>query len=103
MLVARHDDDDDDEIVLFCCGTLTDITTPSQSGPGINWNERVLLIHQSTGIGSASSGGLVLYPGNCLVRGSYNSTEEQSTYSIHQDSMAMILHVFTTCHQNFNK
>ncbi len=44
---------------------LSGATTPGQSGPGSNGNDRVLLIPQSPSItGLSSSDFLVLYPGH---------------------------------------
>ena len=44
-------------------GTLIDITTPGQSGPGSNDSERVLHIPQSSRTGTSPSDGLVSYSG----------------------------------------
>ena len=57
--------------------TLSSDTTPGQSGPGINGNERVLRITESSSItGNSPSDCLVSYPGHSL-EGSYPSAEIQ--------------------------
>ena len=72
--------------------TLSGATTPGQSRPGSNGNERVLHIPQSFRIRALPSDALVSYPrhlsldalvsypGHSLV-GSYPSAEMQSVYS----------------------
>ena len=64
--------------------TLSGATSPDQSGPGSNGNERVLHIPQSSSITEASpSYCLVSYPEHSLAVGvSYLSTEMQSVYSL---------------------
>ena len=50
--------------------TLPGATIPSQSGPGSNGNERVLLVPQSPSItGTSPSDGFVPYPGHSLEGG----------------------------------
>ena len=57
-------------------------TTPGESGPRSNGNERVLCIPQSSSItGAAPSDCLVSYPGYLVEGGSYLSAEMQSVYS----------------------
>ena len=59
--------------------TLSDVTTPSQSGPRNDGNEGLLLIPQSSTItGTSPSDCLVSYPGYSL-RGA--SAEMQLVYS----------------------
>ena len=61
--------------------TLSGAITPGQSGPGIDGNEGVLRIPQSTSItGASPSDCLVSYLGHSLG-GVYPSTEKQSVYS----------------------
>ena len=61
--------------------TLSGATTPGQSGPGINSNEGVLSIPQSSNITGASlSDCLVSYPGH-LLEESYTFAEMKSMYS----------------------
>ena len=63
-------------------GPLSGATTPGQSGPGSDGNERVLRIPQSSSIaGTSTSDCLVSYPGHSLEGGSYPSAEKQSVYS----------------------
>ena len=60
--------------------TLSDATTPGQSGPGSNCNEGVLHIPQSSGItGTPPPDCLVSYPEHSLGK-SYPSAEKQSVY-----------------------
>ena len=62
--------------------TLSDPTTPGQSGPGGNRNEGVLRIPQSSRITKASpSDYLVSYPGQSLGA-SYSSAKVPSVYFI---------------------
>ena len=63
--------------------TLSDATTPDQSGPGSDGNEEVLRIPQSPGItGASPSDCLMPYSGDSLVVGeSYLSAELQPVYS----------------------
>ena len=62
--------------------TLSSATTPGQSGPGSNGNERVLRIPQSPSItGTSPSDCLMSYPGYLLGVGSYSFAEVQSVYS----------------------
>ena len=61
--------------------TLLGATTPGQSGPGSNGNERLLCVLQSFSITEASpSDCLASYPVHSL-RSSYLSAEMQSGYS----------------------
>ena len=61
--------------------TISDATTPGQSGPGSDGNEGVLFIPQSSSItGTSPSDCLVSYPGHTLG-GSYLSAEMHSVYS----------------------
>ena len=61
--------------------SLSDATTPGQSGPGNDGNEGVLRILQSPSITEASSSNcLVSYSGHSLEE-SYPSVEMQSVYS----------------------
>ena len=62
---------------------LSGATTPGQSGPGSDGNERVLRIPQSSSTaGTSPSDCLVSYPGHSLWGGgSYPSAEVQSVYS----------------------
>ena len=63
---------------------LSGYTTPSQSGPRSDGNERVLRIPQSSTItGISPSDCLVSFPGHLLsvCGGSYPSAEVQSVYS----------------------
>ena len=63
--------------------TLSDATTPGQSGPGSNGKEGVLYIPKSSSItGASPSDYLVSYQGHLLWGGSYTSAEMQSAYSI---------------------
>ena len=62
--------------------TLSGATTPGQSGPGSDGNERELCIPQSLSItGTSSSDCLVSYGGDTLMGGSYPSAEMWSVYS----------------------
>ena len=62
-------------------GHLSDTTTPGQSGPGINGNEGVLRILQSSSItGASPSDCLVSYPGHSWGW-SYPYAEKLSVYS----------------------
>ena len=59
-------------------------TTPGQSGPGTDGNQRVLILPQSSTItGTSPSNCLVSYPGHWLLLGggSYPSAEVQLVYS----------------------
>ena len=62
---------------------LSGTTTPDQSGPGSNGNEKVLYISQSFNTGASPSDCFVSYPGHLLqgVGGSYPSAEMQLVYS----------------------
>ena len=60
-------------------GTLTNTTTPGQSGPGINGNEGVLQISQSSKTKVSPSDGLVSYLEHLLE--CYPSAEMQLAYS----------------------
>ena len=61
---------------------LSGATTPGQSEPGSNGNERVLCIHQSSCITEASpSDCLLSYPGPSFRWGSYLTAEMQSFLS----------------------
>ena len=61
---------------------LSGATTPGQSGPGSDGNERILRIPQSSSIAGTSPWDcLVLYTGYLLKVGSYPSAEVQSAYS----------------------
>ena len=63
-------------------GPLLGAITPGQSGPGIDGNEGVLHIPQSSRTaGTSPSDCLVSTPGHWLVGGSYLSAEKQSVYS----------------------
>ena len=60
---------------------LSGATTPGQSGPGSNGNERVLRIPQSSSItGTSPSDCLMPYPGH-LLGWSYPSAAVQLVYS----------------------
>ena len=61
--------------------TLSGTTTPGQSGPGINFIERILHIPQISEAEASPSNGLISYPGHSLVMGSYPSVEMNSMYS----------------------
>ena len=62
--------------------TLSDATTPGQSGSGSDGNEGVLYIPQGYNItGTSPSDCLVSYPGHSLGEGSYPSAEKQLVYS----------------------
>ena len=66
-------------LILFnpLIGPLSGATTPGQSEPWSNGNEKVLRIPQSSSIaGTSPSDCLVSYPGH----GSYPSAEVQSVY-----------------------
>ena len=71
---------------LFALRTLSDATTPGQSGPGSDGNERVLHIPQSSSIAEASlSDCLLSYTEHSLVvmgvgLTNYISTKMQSVY-----------------------
>ena len=68
---------------------LSGATTPGQSGPGIDVNEGVLRIPQSSRIaGMSPSECLVSYPGHSFG-GSYPSAEKQSVYSTAPADWAM--------------
>ena len=61
--------------------TLSGATTAAQSKPGVNGNEGVLCIPESSSItGATPSDSLVFYPGH-LFEGFYRSVEMQSVYS----------------------
>ena len=71
-------------------GTLSDATTPGQSGPGCNGNEGVLHILQSSSITGASPlDCLVSYPG-CLLGGRSYSADMQLLYSTALANWAMV-------------
>ena len=59
--------------------TLSDATSPSQSGPGSNGNEEVLHIPQISKAGALLSDGLMSYPGHSGE--SYLSADMQLVYS----------------------
>ena len=61
--------------------TITGTTTPAQSGPGSNDNERVLHISQSFRMRASSSDSLLLYPGYLLGGVPDPSAEMQLVYS----------------------
>ena len=63
-------------LILFnlLIGPLSDPTTPGQSGPGSDDNERVLRIPQRSSITGTS-------PSDCLGGEFYTSAEVQSVYS----------------------
>ena len=61
--------------------TLSGATTPGQSGPGIDINEGVVYILQSSSITYTSpSYCLVSYQGHLLEKGFYPSAVKQSVY-----------------------
>ena len=71
--------------------TLSDATTPGQSGPESDGNEVVVCITQSFRIiGASPSGCLVSCPGHTL-RESYPSAEMQLVYSIIPADWALLL------------
>ena len=69
--------------------TLSDATTPGQSGPGSNGNDGVPHIPQSSSItGTSPSDCLVLDPEHS-VEESYSSVEMQSAYSVASADLAI--------------
>ena len=80
--------------------TLSDATTPGQSGPGSDGNEGVHRIPQSSRItGTSLSDSLVLYPE--YGGGSYSSAKVQSVYSIATADWAKIKTI-TAKYYSFN-
>ena len=67
--------------------TLSDATTPGQSGLRSNGNEGVLQIPQSSKPGASLSDCLVSYPSH-LLAGFYPSVEMQSVYSLTPANLA---------------
>ena len=61
-------------------GILSDATTPGQSEPGSNGNERILHIPQSSKTEVSLSEDLMSYPGHLLWWESYLSAEIHSVY-----------------------
>ena len=61
--------------------TLASATTPSQSGPGSNVNERVLRIPQSSSITGALQSDCLMSSTGHSLRESYPSEEMQLVYS----------------------
>ena len=81
--------------------TLLGATTPSQSGPGSNFNEGALNIPQSFRIsGTLPSDCLVSYPGH-LLRESYHTTEMQSVYSTAPADWAKSEFKLQSCYVHF--
>ena len=73
---------------------LSGATTPGQSGPGSDGNERILHIPQSSCItGTSPSDCLVSYPGHSLGE-SYPSVEVQSMYSTAPANWAKVRRYF---------
>ena len=69
---------------------LSGATTPGNSGPGSNGNERVLRIPQSSSItGASQSDCLMSYPGHTLGE-FYPYAEMQSVYSVAPAEWAII-------------
>ena len=71
--------------------TLSKATTPGQSGPGSNGNERVLHILQSSKTGVSPLDCFLSYPGHSLGFGSYPSAEMQSVFYTHLVDWAVFL------------
>ena len=68
--------------VWYIDRALSGVTTPGQSDPRGNGNERVLRITQRFSVAGASpSDCFVSYPGHSLGGGSYPPAEMQSVYS----------------------